>query len=254
MNQQRTWFITGGAGGIGKCLVYYLIGLKEKVVALDIKSHELLEMKKILRNEHFYPYTCDLSHKASIDNVIEDLKTKDIHVDVLVHNAVFHQKGMMETNYDDMVLGMKVNVVAPMYLTKSLVPLLNPLSSVIHILSTRSKQSEPNSENYAAAKGALSSLTHAMMMSLKGIARVNAISPGWIDTSYCEIQSKTFQMADHLQHPSQRIGAPMDIIDALLFLADPKHSFINGETIEVDGGMSKMMVYHNDHGWTYQPK
>lgn len=252
--EQKTWLITGAAGGIGQCLTYYLIGLKQRVIALDIQKEKLNQMKDVLRNVLFHPYPCDLSEAQQIDDVIKDLKSKELHLDHIIHNAVHHQKGMLETSYEEMVLGMKVNVVAPMYLTKLLIPLFSKDASIIHILSTRANQSEPHSENYTAAKGALSSLTHAMMMTLKGVARVNAIAPGWIDTSSCDKKSKTFDKNDHDQHPSQRIGAPMDVIHTILFLADAKHSFINGETIVVDGGMSKSMIYHNEHGWTYHTK
>lgn len=254
MMEQKTWLITGAAEGIGQCLAYYLIGLKQKVIVLDIQKEKLDQMKDVLRNSLFHPYVCDLSQESDMNAFVKSLKAEELHIDVIIHNAVHHQKGMLETTYDDMVLGMKVNVVAPMFLTKSLIPLLNKDASIIHILSTRAYQSEPNNENYAAAKGALSSLTHAMMMTLKGVARVNAIAPGWIDTSSCEIKSGSFENSDHEQHPSKRIGAPMDIINTLLFLADSKQNFINGETIVVDGGMSKSMIYHHEQGWTYDPK
>jgi NAD(P)-dependent dehydrogenase (short-subunit alcohol dehydrogenase family) len=84
-----------------------------------------------------------------------------------------------------------------------------------------------------------------MAMSLSGIARVNSISPGWIDTTNAE----NFTESDKLQHPSQRVGIPKDIARVVLFLCDPKSDFINGENITVDGGVSKKMIYHDDEGW-----
>ena len=90
-------------------------------------------------------------------------------------------------------------------------------------------------------------LTHALAISLKGKVRVNCISPGWIDTHGGEISA-----LDHAQHPAGRVGLPSDISGMVQFLCSEKAGFITGENIVIDGGMSKLMIYHNDHGWNYQ--
>ena len=107
----------------------------------------------------------------------------------------------------------------------------------------------PDSEPYAAAKGALGALTHAMALSLGPKTRVNAIGPGWIDTHDSQLSD-----ADRLQQPVGRVGKPEDIAQAVLFLASDKAGFITGSTLIVDGGMSRRMIYHGDDGWTYTPK
>ena len=86
-------------------------------------------------------------------------------------------------------------------------------------------------------------------MSLSSRVRVNSISPGWIDTNY-----KTYSDADAIQHPAGRVGNPLDIANLVMFLCSDKASFITGENICVDGGMTRQMIYHNDFGWTYNPK
>lgn len=251
---QRTWVITGAAGGIGSCLVKYLVKHNQKVYGLDVNNEGISILQDEIQSVLFTPVVCNLGYLAQLDAAITTIKEQTKSVDVLIHNAVLHQKGMLETSFDEMSFGLQVNVVAPMYLTKMLVPLFSANASVINILSTRANQSQIHSENYAAAKGALSSLTHAMMMTLSGISRVNAVAPGWIDTSICNVDKNTFTKADHLQHPSQSIGAPIDIIKAIMYLTDPTNGFINGQIITVDGGMSKTMIYHNDYGWTYHSK
>ncbi len=251
---QKTWVITGASGGIGRCLVKYLVKHNQLVYGLDVNKEGLTLLTEEVQNQLFKPVTCNLGYQAQLDAAISIIKKQSKSIDVLVHNAVLHQKGMLETSFDEMSFGLQVNVVAPMYLTKMLTPIFSFDASVIHILSTRASQSQIHSENYAAAKGALSSLTHAMMMTLSGKARVNAVAPGWIDTSNCDIDTHTFTKTDHLQHPSKRIGAPIDIIKAIMYLADPQNSFVNGQIITVDGGMSKTMIYHNDHGWSYHSK
>ena len=94
-------------------------------------------------------------------------------------------------------------------------------------------------------KGGIVALFHSMAVNLAGQARVNCISPGWIDTSNRSEHSEQ----DKRQHPAGRVGVPADIAEMVLFLCSDKAGFITGENITIDGGMSKLMVYHNDHGW-----
>ena len=108
--------------------------------------------------------------------------------------------------------------------------------------------SQPQTESYTAAKGGISALTHALAVSLAGKARVNSISPGWIDTSYSGIGG-----ADARQQPVGRVGTPEDIVELVLFLCSDKAGFITGENICADGGMTKLMIYHGEHGWEYRP-
>ena len=107
--------------------------------------------------------------------------------------------------------------------------------------------SQPQTESYTAAKGGIAALTHALAVSLAGKARVNSISPGWIDTTGSEITD-----LDALQQPVGRVGKPEDIAGMVLFLCSDKAGFITGENICIDGGMTKLMIYHGDNGWKYQ--
>ncbi len=107
--------------------------------------------------------------------------------------------------------------------------------------------SQPQTESYTAAKGGISALTHAMAISLAGVARVNSISPGWIDTTDSDISK-----ADALQQPVGRVGKPEDIAEMVRFLCSDKAGFITGENICIDGGMTKQMIYHGEHGWSFE--
>lgn len=100
--------------------------------------------------------------------------------------------------------------------------------------------SEAGTEAYSASKGAIASLTHALMMSYSGTGvTVNAISPGWIETG----DTTALSAADHVQHPSGRVGVPDDIARTCLWLALPDNDFVNGENIIIDGGMTRKMIY-----------
>ena len=115
----------------------------------------------------------------------------------------------------------------------------------MNISSTRDRMSQPQTESYTAAKGGISALTHALAVSLAGRVRVNAISPGWIDTAGAD-----FEGPDALQHPAGRVGVPRDIAEMVLYLCSDRAGFITGENICIDGGMTRQMIYHNDFGWT----
>jgi NAD(P)-dependent dehydrogenase (short-subunit alcohol dehydrogenase family) len=104
--------------------------------------------------------------------------------------------------------------------------------------------SQPQTESYTSAKGGIASLTHALAVSLAGKVRVNSISPGWIDTAH-----RTYEGSDAIQQPAGRVGNPLDIANMVLFLCSSQAGFITGENICIDGGMTKLMIYHNDCGW-----
>ena len=109
--------------------------------------------------------------------------------------------------------------------------------------------SQPQTESYTAAKGGIAALTHALAVSLAGKVRVNSISPGWIDTTGAE-----FVGADAVKQPCGRVGKPIDIANMVLYLCSEKAGFITGENICIDGGMTKLMIYHGDHGWSLNAK
>lgn len=237
-----TYLITGGASGIGKAIVLDATKRQHRVIVIDQhpRPSELPE-------EVIY-YVCDLADQQALARTIEKIKTSAIIMDALIHNAATSKGGVLSASYHDFQEVLSVNVTAPFYLTQQLLPQMSLEASVLFIASTRAFQSQKDGEAYAASKGAVISLMQALSVSLGGRVRVNAITPGWINTS-----GAGFSKADHQQHPAKRIGTPFDIIEAIYFLADPKQNFIQGTNLIIDGGMSKQMIYHEDEGWRYDP-
>ena len=225
--------VTGGAKGIGKTIAeeFRKAGAHVCVIAL-------------LPNDY---YAGDLADQA----VLEDFARKVIddygHVDFLIHNALPLMKGIDQCSYQEFEYALRVGVTAPFYLTKLFAPYLAPGASIVNISSSRDCMSQPQTESYTAAKGGISALTHALAVSLAGKARVNSISPGWIDTDFT-----VYEGPDAFQQPAGRVGNPMDIANMVLFLCSDKAGFITGENICIDGGMTRQMIYHNDFGWTLQ--
>lgn len=222
--------VTGGANGIGKCIAEEFCRQGAVVEVIDKAP-----------GEH---YIGDISDKKVLEDFADRVINKHGRVDILINNALPVMKGIDACSYEEFQYALAVGVTAPFYLAKLFAPYFADGASIINISSSRDRMSQPQTESYTAAKGGISALTHALAVSLSGKVRVNSISPGWIDTSY-----KVYEGADALQQPAGRVGNPLDIANTVLFLCSEKAGFITGENICVDGGMTKLMVYHGDNGW-----
>ncbi len=232
-NENRVAVITGGAHGIGKAIA-------DMFLAEGVTVHIIDKMPGDW-------FVGDISDKDTLERFATFVAEQSGHVDILVNNALPVMRGIDECSYEDFQYALSVGVTAPFYLTKLFVPYFSPGASVINISSSRDRMSQPQTESYTAAKGGISALTHAMAISLAGVARVNSISPGWIDTTDSDISK-----ADALQQPVGRVGKPEDIAEMVRFLCSDKAGFITGENICIDGGMTKQMIYHGEHGWSFE--
>ena len=230
MFKDKIVVVTGGANGIGKCITEEFRKAGATVCVIDKAP-----------GDHFVG---DIADKAVLEAFASEVIEKYGRVDVLVNNALPVMRGIDECSYEEFSYALAVGVTAPFYLTKLFCPYFTEGASVINISSSRDRMSQPQTESYTAAKGGIAALTHALAVSLSGKARVNSISPGWIDTTGC-----TFTGPDATQQPVGRVGKPLDIANMVLFLCSEKAGFITGENICIDGGMTKLMVYHGDHGW-----
>lgn len=224
--------ITGGAHGIGKATAEAFRKEGAKVEVIDIRE-----------GNH---YVGDISKKEVLDAFSKYVLNKHGKVDVLVNNALPVMRGINEGTYEDFEYAMAVGVTAPFYLTKLFKDSFGEGASVINMASSRDRMSQPQTESYTAAKGGIAALTHALAVSLAGVARVNSISPGWIETG-----DTVYEGPDATQQLVGRVGNPMDIANMILFLASDKAGFITGENICIDGGMTRQMIYHGEHGWEY---
>ena len=157
--------------------------------------------------------------------------------------------GLDTCTWDQFNYALRVGVSAPFYLAKLFAPYFAPGAAIVNISSSRDRMSMPQTESYTAAKGGIAALTHALAVSLAGKVRVNSVSPGWIDTQYT-----VYDGPDALQQPAGRVGNPMDIANMVLYLCSEKAGFITGENICIDGGQTRLMIYHGEHGWRYDPE
>ena len=230
MFKDKVVVITGGAKGIGKCIAEQFRLQGARVHIIDK-----------LPGEH---YVGDIADKAVLEAFAATVLRERGHIDILVNNALPLMRGIDKCTYEEFSYAMAVGVTAPFYLAKLFAPHFAVGGSIINISSSRDRMSQPQTESYTAAKGGIAALTHALAVSLGPKVRVNSVSPGWIDTAYT-----VYEGPDATQQPAGRVGNPMDIANAVLFLCSEKAGFITGENICIDGGQTKLMIYHGDHGW-----
>ena len=227
--------VTGGARGIGKCIREAFEAAGATVCVIDLLDNDC--------------FVGDLADKETLERFAAKVISDHGRVDYLIHNAAPKMIGLTEGSYEDFEYALRVGVTAPFYLTKLFTPYFGEGAAVVNISSSRDRMSQPETESYTAAKGGISALTHALAVTLAGKARVNSVSPGWIDNAYT-----VYEGPDATQQPAGRVGIPPDIANMVLYLCSDMAGFITGENICIDGGMTKQMIYHGDHGWSLEAK
>ena len=227
--------VTGGARGIGKCICEQFEAAGAIVCVIDL-----------LENDYFVG---DLADKTTLERFAAKVIADYGRVDYLINNAAPKMCGLSKGSYEDFEYALKVGVTAPFYLSKLFSPHFSENACIVNISSSRDRMSQPETESYTAAKGGIAALTHALAVTLAGKIRVNSISPGWIDNQYT-----VYTGADAYQQPAGRVGNPADIANTVLYLCSEMAGFITGENICIDGGMTRQMIYHGDHGWRLEEK
>lgn len=228
--ENKVVVITGGAHGIGLCTAEEFRKQGAHVCMIDLAE-----------GDH---YVGDIGNKDDLERFAQTVIDTYGRVDVLINNAPPQMKGIDTCTWEEFQNALTVGVTASFYLSKLFSPYFSQGASIINISSSRDRMSQPQTESYTAAKGGIAALTHALAVSFSGKVRVNSISPGWIETN-----GEIYEGADAKQHLAGRVGTPMDVANMILFLASDKAGFITGENICIDGGQTKLMIYHDDHGW-----
>ena len=233
MFKDKVAIVTGGAQGIGMCIADEFRKAGAHVYVIDIQE-----------GPH---YVGDISRKETLEAFAAYVLERHEKVDFIISNALPVMKGIADCSYEEFEYALKVGITAPFYLVKLFSDHLADGASIVNMSSSRDRMSQPQTESYTAAKGGIAALTHALAVSLAGKARVNSISPGWIDTAYT-----VYEGPDAYQQPTGRVGNPMDIANMVMFLCSDKAGFITGENICIDGGMTRQMIYHGDNGWVLE--
>jgi len=244
---QKVALVTGGAQGIGKGIASLLAARGYRVLAADSDR----EAGRELDLPDVFFVHCDVSREASARACVRQAISRFGRLDALVNNA-----GLASPNsgpLEKLALAqwnrrIAVNLTGVFLMTKHAAPYLRKTrGAVVNIASTRALQSERDTEAYAASKGGVVALTHAMAMSLGPQVRVNCVSPGWIDVSAWKKRSARkplkLRRADHAQHPVGRVGTPEDVAELVAFLLSDAAGFATGQNYVLDGGMVRKMIY-----------
>src|SRR5262249_34492275 len=184
----------------------------------------------------------DVAEEKTAQDAVAAVTETFGRLDALVSNAgLIHEKPLRQLAYDEWRRVLRVHPSAAYLFARATdKPLRATHGAIVLIASTRAIMSEPGNEAYAATKGGLVALAHALAMSLGPDVRVNCVSPGWIMTGHFG----KLRRKDHAKHPVGRVGRPQDIAEIVAFLLDRERAgFITGANFIVDGGMTRKMIY-----------
>ncbi|QST01370.1 SDR family oxidoreductase [Pontibacillus sp. ALD_SL1] len=246
--KKDTVIITGASHGIGKSLAHAYVKEDATVILIDNdKGNGEKLVNEICDTEGKAAYYfCDVRDESSVRSCFASILEDGYSPTILINNAGVSRF----TNFFDMSLSEWDDVQATNLRSIFLLSQITATywrdhgihGRIVNMASTRAMMAEPHSEAYGASKGGILALTYTMAMSLSDYQiRVNAISPGWIQTThYDELRD-----IDHNQHPSKRVGHPDDISKACFYLTDKDNTFVTGENLVVDGGMTRKMIYEH---------
>jgi NAD(P)-dependent dehydrogenase (short-subunit alcohol dehydrogenase family) len=250
MLTDKVALVSGGGQGIGKAIARALLerGMRVAIAEADAEAGAETERGYGTLGEIAFIET-DVSREADVRRALDRCESRFGGLDALVNNAGINiVKPLAELSLDEWRRVIDTNLTGYFLFAKHAAPALKARNgAIVNIASTRAVMSEPNTESYAASKGGIVALTHALAASLGPEIRVNCISPGWIDVSAWKKASQRRQAElrpeDHAQHLAGRVGRPEDIATLVAYLIGPEAGFITGANFTVDGGMTRKMIY-----------
>lgn len=236
---RRAALVTGAAHGIGAAIAARLINDGWRVVLADRNARAGAETAARLGGDARFAET-DVSDEQAVTALINRVREREGRLDALVANAgIMVRKPLRALTLAEWRRVIDTNLTGTFLLARAAEDLLRAArGAMVTIASTRARMSEPDTESYAASKGGLVALTHALAVSLGPEVRANCVSPGWID-----VRGEVLRPEDHAQHPAGRVGRPEDVAALVAWLVGPESGFVTGAEFVTDGGMTRKMIY-----------
>ncbi|MER2190274.1 MAG: glucose 1-dehydrogenase [Solibacillus sp.] len=236
----KTVVVTGAEQGIGKGIASQYAQAGANVVIADTNELGVQLADELLADGYSALFIkTDVRDEQSVRQLMEQTINRFGSLNILINNAGKSPfKSLFELSLDEWDDVLHTNLRSVFLCSREAAKLMKS-GAIVNLASTRAVMSEPNSEAYAASKGGIIALTHALAASLSPHITVNSISPGWIETG----DYSALRDIDHAQHFSGRVGTPEDIARACMYLTQEANNFVTGTNITVDGGMTKKMIY-----------
>ena len=239
-----TAIVTGAGSGIGLEVAKGLKLRGAKVFGFDLNQGEMADYATFIK--------CDIGDAGSVNTAFSEFKRSSNSLDILINNAGIGSLTTVEHETDEVwhkVLN--VNVVGTARVSRQAIPLLRASKSaaIVNTASIAATDGIPNRAAYSASKGAILTLTLAMATDhLADGIRVNAVNPATTDTPWVKrlldqsADAKAARTALEARQPMGRLVSPVEIANAIIFLASPLQASITGTAISIDGGMHSLRI------------
>ena len=244
MFKDKVVLITGGSRGIGRAAAIKFAKLRANVIIV-YKSNE--NQAQSLVNEilsfggSIKTIKADVSVKEEIDRIVDLALSFWGRIDVLVNNAgIVYDREFEEITYEESIQILKTNMLAPLFLSQKITPIMLKNTSggcIVNVSSTSGLHDfNPGTADYAMSKIALQSLTKDLSMKYSPKIRVNAVAPGWVHTDMNADLPDDFVKSETAKYHLKRWAEPEEIADAIVYLASPNTTYVTGHVMVLDGG------------------